>query len=228
MEPAGGIANYYFGVARLCGGYRVEYNGGGVSPLLVLYNIHPCALRPDDELIYCRCAKCIGGSQHNAFALCLVHRGELAYCGGFADTVHAYHKHDGRNCHKPHILAALKHLRDDVAYLVLNARGVGKVLLSHSVVKAHCDFGCRGDAHIPHDKCLLKLVKKLLVNGCIAVKHVVNRAGHIVAGFSQPHIDFLKNAHQTVPFYSRPSFSAISAVFSSNSFDTPSSCIVTP
>ena len=134
VESARRVTDNDIAVSRLCCRYRIKNNGGGVGALLVLDYFDSGSFSPYLELIDSRGAKRIRSGYDNFFVPSLVHRRHFAYRGSLAYAVYAYNKYYRRDGDKPHILAALKHLCDDLNDFLPYLFGVCYTVFTHAVI----------------------------------------------------------------------------------------------
>ena len=144
-------------------------------------------------------AKSVGCGEYDLFALLFIHGGKLAYRGGLAHAVDAYHKYNCGHGDKIHLLTALKKLRNDIFYRRFNFIGLLQMLFCHTLTELFGYLHSCFDAHIAHYKNLFKLLIKLIIDLGLAVEHRVDGDGHVLSRFFQALVNAFKKPHINAP-----------------------------
>ena len=160
----------------------------------MLDDVHAGAVSPYVELFNSCRTECIRRRYDYLLALRLEIRRKLAYRGGLACAVDAYHHDNRRLCVKLQLVVAGEHFRNDVAQELLDVRGVGGASALYSLAKfvAYLHGGLSAD--IGKDQRFLQLVEKVLVYLREAVHQQLQLAHEAVLRLLQAVFQLLKES----------------------------------
>ena len=161
-------------------------NGSRVGTLLTADDLHTGPVCPAHQLLPCRRAEGVGRSQNHFFALVLELARQLADTCGLAHTVDADDQYHRRAVFK--LIGGLAHVHlflDALDQELLALSRIFDVLLLHFSFQVFDDGGRGIDPQISHDKDLLDLIIKIIIDAGKSAENRINSRHDVVSGLGQ-------------------------------------------